>query len=257
MEKNTHMWKAFERAQEKLKVPKKNIIMNVIGTKGDSSFYDVLNVKHKNLPTKKIPLFAEGFQESYEHIKTYMELDLAHKNDKIKTHKLTKQRLKFASYSFILICLIGIIVSMRFWGNLTDINQINILDSEREKPKQPLLKGDNSTFIMDVTIPDGMLVSPNFEYHKIWKIKNTGSVPWVNRYLKRITPGSTNGCQSQDKIEIAETLPGNMVNISATFITPKIPGSCRLDWKMIDENGHYFFPKMDSLFLEVHVVQLN
>jgi len=251
------MWKAFERAQEKLKVPKKNIIMNVIGIKGDSSFYDVLNVKHKHLPTKKIALFAEGFQESYEQIKSYMELDLAHKNDKIKTHKLTKQRLKFACYFLIVISLIGIIMSLHFWDNLTDINQINILDSEREKPKQPLLMDDNSTFIMDVSIPDGMLVSPDFEYHKIWKIKNTGSIPWVNRYLKRITPDSTTGCQSQGKIKIADTLPGDMVNITATFITPKIPGSCRLDWKMVDEKGHFFFPKMDSLFLEVHVVQLN
>ena len=50
----------------------------------------------------------------------------------------------------------------------------------------PLIPGDNSEFISDVTFPDHSTVVVGKHFIKKWKIKNTGSALWVGRYLAPI-----------------------------------------------------------------------
>ncbi len=52
------------------------------------------------------------------------------------------------------------------------------------KPDYPI-PGDASTFVADVTIPDGTLMKPYQLFEKTWRIRNSGTVLWKGRWLAR------------------------------------------------------------------------
>lgn len=56
--------------------------------------------------------------------------------------------------------------------------------NQEGRPQYPL-PGDASTFVADVTIPDGTVMPPGFLFEKVWRIQNSGTVPWVRRWLAR------------------------------------------------------------------------
>ena len=114
---------------------------------------------------------------------------------------------------------------------------------------------DKTLFIKDVTVPDGTAIPVDTTFVKTWRVKNVGTVIWKNRYLKRITSLSNQICSSPAMVPIPETLPGETVDISVTFTTPHLPGSCRTDWKSADENGNLHFPDMHGLFSIVTVIE--
>lgn len=114
---------------------------------------------------------------------------------------------------------------------------------------------DKTLFIKDVTIPDGTSVPVNTTFVKTWRVKNDGNVVWKDRYLKRMTPLSSHICSSPAMVPIPETQPGETIDISVTFKTPHLPGSCRTDWKTSDRKGNLFFPEMHGLFSIVTVVK--
>jgi hypothetical protein len=56
-------------------------------------------------------------------------------------------------------------------------------------------------------------------------------------------------------VPIPDTQPGETIDISVTFKTPHLPGSCRTDWKTSDDRGNLYFPNMHGLFSIVNVVE--
>jgi len=116
------------------------------------------------------------------------------------------------------------------------------------------IEGDETLFIQDVSIPDGTPVPINTSFVKTWRIQNTGHIHWEGRYLKRMTPHSDLLCSSPALVPIPETPPGETVDISVTFRTPHLKGSCRTDWKMSDSQGNLFFPKNHGLYSIVAVI---
>jgi DNA-binding SARP family transcriptional activator len=119
---------------------------------------------------------------------------------------------------------------------------------------EPLVPGDNDRFIADVTIPDGTTVHTGQQFTKTWEIQNTGTMPWHNRFLQR--QGLLDGpglCASVARVPVQETQPGQDVRISVTFTAPKLPGSCYVDWKIVDANGHLTFPHKAGLYVTVNV----
>jgi hypothetical protein len=118
-----------------------------------------------------------------------------------------------------------------------------------------VVPADKTLFIKDVTIPDGTSVPVNTTFVKTWRVKNVGNVVWKDRYLKRMTPLSGLICSSPAMVPIPETHPGETIDISVTFKTPHLPGSCRTDWKTSDHRGNLYFPDMHGLFSIVTVVQ--
>lgn len=119
----------------------------------------------------------------------------------------------------------------------------------------PLLDGDDVRFVADATIPDGTTVRVGQRFVKTWEIRNSGSVEWINRYLRRLGPSDAEGlCHSPARVPIPRTPPGAPVRISVPFTAPALPGSCRADWMIVDETGRYFFPNKHSLYVIVHVV---
>lgn len=117
-----------------------------------------------------------------------------------------------------------------------------------------LYEGDDTTFIADITYPDGEQISTNRTFEKVWRIKNTGSVVWESRILKRETPRNKDVCDSINQVNIPRTEPGDTVDISVDFTSTATPGSCKVYWKMYDAAGKQTFPDAYPLYLLVNVV---
>ena len=109
---------------------------------------------------------------------------------------------------------------------------------------------DDSRFEGDITYPDETLVPPNSSFTKIWRIRNTGTVFWANRYLVRV---NEDPCKAPEVVAIPQTAPGEAVDIAVSVQTPSEPGRCRIYWKMADEQGRTLFPLKRPIFLDVRV----
>ncbi|TDC85447.1 transcriptional regulator [Micromonospora sp. KC606] len=109
---------------------------------------------------------------------------------------------------------------------------------------------DDSQFEGDITYPDGTLVPPNSSFTKIWRIRNTGTVVWANRFLARV---NADPCQTPQAVPIPQTRPGEVVDIAVAVRTPNAPGTCKIYWKMADEQGRTLFPLKRPVFLDVQV----
>jgi len=117
----------------------------------------------------------------------------------------------------------------------------------------PLTPGDNSAFVADVTYPDGSTVTEGQHFIKRWKIRNTGTVLWANRYLDPV--GSSTGlCSYPARVKIPMTRPGQEVIISVPVTAATSPGLCFVTWKMVTAAGSLYFPNEIGIWFSVKVV---
>jgi transcriptional regulator with XRE-family HTH domain len=151
---------------------------------------------------------------------------------------------------YIIVILVFILVWLFFRGYFFN-KKINIPTAPIKLA--PRILGDSSNFVKDVTIPDGSYIFINTSFRKIWRIKNTGSIPWEDRYLMRVTPFNSLTCHSDSMIPIKDTLPQEEVDIAINFTSMKLPGSCRTDWKMVDRFQSPFFLNKHGLYLIVNI----
>ncbi|BFU41799.1 NBR1-Ig-like domain-containing protein [Krasilnikovia sp. MM14-A1004] len=125
-------------------------------------------------------------------------------------------------------------------------------------PSAPLIPGDASRFVADVTVPDGSHYKVNQEFTKVWSIANTGTVGWHGRYLVPKDPprnGDGSECRYPPRVPIGDTLPGEQVHISVRVVAARKPGVCWVGWKMVDAQGRMFFPSRRPVFFLVNVDQ--
>lgn len=119
----------------------------------------------------------------------------------------------------------------------------------------PLVAGDASRFVADITIPDGTRVTVNQPFQKVWAIQNIGSASWHGRYLQRLDlPPGPNTCQTPSRVPIGDTAPGEVVWISVNVVAPAVTGSCWVGWKMVDDSGRAYLPSARPVFFLVDVV---
>jgi transcriptional regulator with XRE-family HTH domain len=107
------------------------------------------------------------------------------------------------------------------------------------------LPGDASVFVADIT-PDAVIMPPGFCFEKIWRIRNSGTVPWSGRWLRRLGPPAGLGIPSSPlRVAIAATMPGQTVDITVPLRAHNTPGTAEAHWKMVDDRGYEFFPDRD------------
>ncbi|MEV0588641.1 NBR1-Ig-like domain-containing protein [Nonomuraea sp. NPDC050310] len=107
----------------------------------------------------------------------------------------------------------------------------------------PLHKGDAAQFIQDVTLPDCTRVGAGQTMTKVWQLKNAGSVPWKGYALRRLDAAQqADQCQTIPEVPIADTQPGETVDIRTDITTPRKPGLCYVRFKMVDSTGAVVFP---------------
>lgn len=102
-----------------------------------------------------------------------------------------------------------------------------------------------STFISDVTIPDGTVVAPGSTFVKTWAIQNSGTCNWGGGYNAVLVGGESFNAASPQPIPAAS--PGNIINISITMVAPTAPGTHSSIWQIQASNGVLFGTKFDAV----------
>lgn len=137
----------------------------------------------------------------------------------------------------------------------------------------PALKAnDHAAFVRDVTIPDDMAVGIKQTFTKTWELQNTGCQCWKGRQLicqdddfvlaRRMPDGTlleVADCHltpATRQVPVAETAPGETVQISVDFVAPCFPCTVMSFWKMADEEGGLCFPDFSGVWVKVRVVAL-
>jgi hypothetical protein len=78
---------------------------------------------------------------------------------------------------------------------------------------------------------------------KVWRLKNTGSVPWVGYSLHRIDlPQQRGQCQTIPDVPVPDTSPGQDVDVSVGVSVPSTPTFCLVRFKLVDAGGKVAFP---------------
>jgi transcriptional regulator with XRE-family HTH domain len=116
------------------------------------------------------------------------------------------------------------------------------------------LEGDASAFVSEAP-PDGAPIPCGSRFTKTWTIRNSGSVAWHGRRLRRIGP--TTGpwtLTSARHIPIPETEPGQTVSLSVDVRTPQMETAAYAQWKMVDEDDLLYFPDRYSVGLALYVL---
>lgn len=112
---------------------------------------------------------------------------------------------------------------------------------------------NNNAFEGDVTIPDGSVLDPGFDFQKIWKIRNTGTCRWDEGYSLVYIGGSSpdldpvnfNFTKSSDFVA-----SGEAINIGINLTTPCTVGLYEGHWRMRSDSG-YYFGSILSVYVEV------
>jgi hypothetical protein len=97
--------------------------------------------------------------------------------------------------------------------------------------------------VADVTVPDGTVMPPYFQFEKIWLVRNSGTVPWVGRWLaRRGAPGGHGIPLSRHRVPIPDTQPGHEVDIAVMVQSQPLAGASQIHWKMVDNDDWEHFP---------------
>jgi next to BRCA1 gene 1 protein len=97
---------------------------------------------------------------------------------------------------------------------------------------------DNSTYVDDISIPDGTVFAPGEPFVKTWMLENTGFCMWKNSTMLKFFEG--NSMSGQDT-EIGKTIAsGRQAKISIELTAPNEEGTYTGYWILADEFGTPF-----------------
>lgn len=109
---------------------------------------------------------------------------------------------------------------------------------------------NNLTFLSDLTIPDGSIVSPGSTLDKRWEVENSGNCNWNVNYRVRLTAGPELDARKEQALFPARA--GTHAIIRILFKAPEQPGTYRSAWQAFNEQGE---PFGDPFFIEITVVE--
>jgi transcriptional regulator with XRE-family HTH domain len=116
------------------------------------------------------------------------------------------------------------------------------------------IPGDASTFVED-TIPHGTLMTPGQFFTKVWRVRNSGTVPWQGRQLERQGPLTGPGLITLSRyISMPDTQPGEVAEVDAILKAPGYDCTSIAYFKMVDAEGALCFPDNYQLGLDVLVM---
>ncbi len=97
-----------------------------------------------------------------------------------------------------------------------------------------LLTVDNATFLSDITLPDGSVVSPGQSLVKTWRVRNSGTSTW-DGYKLIFLQGDQMGGSSP--VNIPTTAASQEVNISVSLQAPSTAGAKAGYWQIVNRDG--------------------
>lgn len=97
---------------------------------------------------------------------------------------------------------------------------------------------DSSTYVSDVTIPDGTVMTPGQTFVKTWLVKNSGTCTWDINY--KIGFGFGEPMSGTTTALTKSVAPGEQVEISVNLTVPAKAGNLTGTWRMMNGQGAFF-----------------
>lgn len=97
---------------------------------------------------------------------------------------------------------------------------------------------NDSSFLSDVTIPDGTVFKPGVNFSKTWKFKNTGACGWTTAY--KIVFSYGNAMSGTDTALPKSVASGGEVDVAVDLTSPKTNGWYGGWWRLNNGSGDYF-----------------
>jgi Ig-like domain from next to BRCA1 gene len=111
-------------------------------------------------------------------------------------------------------------------------------------PSQACVAG--LTYIEDISIPDGTVVSPGQKLDKRWRVQNSGSCNWDKSFSIRLISGPGMGAAKKQALIPARSEVEAEIRI--IFTAPKEPGVYRSAWQAFDPKDNAFG---DPFYIEI------
>jgi hypothetical protein len=101
---------------------------------------------------------------------------------------------------------------------------------------------NDSTFVLDLNIPDGTHIAPGASFTKTWRLRNSGVCAWDASY--RLTFISGERMNGPESMALGQTvLPGAEVDITIDLIAPGSEGTYQGQWQLTAPDGTSFGAK--------------
>ena len=111
-------------------------------------------------------------------------------------------------------------------------------------------------FVADVTVPDGLPVSPGQVLNKTWRLKNIGTCWWSRSYKLVFVGGAQMGGVSEMNLP-KDVAPGQTIDLTIGLTSPLLPGGYIGYWKLQNLAGGLFGMGQTAsapFFVEIEVV---
>ena len=106
-------------------------------------------------------------------------------------------------------------------------------------PSATVQKCEDSTFVEDVTIPDGTQMAVNQHFTKTWRVQNTGSCIWLTTFYLGFSYPQGGQMGGQTKVPLPSAVAaGQTVDISVSLIVPNQTGKITGVWSLFDDKGN-------------------
>lgn len=116
------------------------------------------------------------------------------------------------------------------------------------------LEGDEARFVSE-TPPDGWTIPCGTTFTKSWTIRNSGTVAWRERRLRRVGPTTGPWTLTSARFTpVPDTDPGGVVEISVKLRAPQMETAAVAQWKMVDTDDLLYFPTINSVGLALYVL---
>ncbi len=124
------------------------------------------------------------------------------------------------------------------------VSSLDSLSTATGNPCDPVIPPsslDSVTFVSDLTLPDGMIVSPSQALTKTWRVKNTGTTTWGSGYQLAFVSGEQMGGPAA--ANIPSTASGQTADLSINITSPSAAGLHTGYFQLRNPGGTYFGPK--------------
>lgn len=112
---------------------------------------------------------------------------------------------------------------------------------------QPAVAGDDYSIIYEDPKGDHSVGIYEKFTHK-WRIKNTGTIPWENRYLTLQNKGEIRVKAIQDQFDIPALKPGDKAVVNVEMDSRYFEGTYTVIWEMKMSDGTLCFPNKEKEF---------
>ena len=91
----------------------------------------------------------------------------------------------------------------------------------------------------DVSLPEDTVLRPGERVEKIWRVRNTGTCPWIG-YTWAFESGDS--LSETPVVAVPRTEPGGTADIGVPLQAPREPDSYEAQWRLKDAAGHSVGP---------------